>query len=70
MGKRQYNPGDKNKNGQFYMRDTGQPGTDNMQYVIVVRCLKCKKEYGTNGSNFFQCKCPYCQGGKSNILVE
>lgn len=67
MGKRKYNPGDTNKNKQFYMRDTGQEGTDNMQYVIVVRCLKCKQEYGTNGTNFFQCKCPHCMGGKSSI---
>lgn len=70
MDERKYNPGDNNGKDQLYVRDTGQPGTDNMQYVIVVRCLKCKNEYGTNGTNFFQCKCPYCMDGKSNIAFD
>ncbi len=49
MSKRKYNPGNTNKNKQFYVRDTGKEGTDNMQYVIVVQCLNCEKESARMG---------------------
>jgi PHP family Zn ribbon phosphoesterase len=61
------NPGYINRNGQMVLRPTGLPGTDHMQKIYVLRCSKCTSEYGANGSEIFQCKCPACQGGAAGL---
>ena len=56
-----------NRNGQVVIRPTGLPGNDHLQYVYVLRCERCEHEYGSNGSDIFQRKCPHCQGGTPGL---
>jgi PHP family Zn ribbon phosphoesterase len=60
-------PGYKNRNDQLVVRATGKSGTDFGQYIYVLRCLKCETEYGANGSDIFQRRCPKCQGGRPGL---
>jgi len=50
--------GFENKNGQVVLRRTSKMGTDHNQYVYILRCKHCNKEYGTNGSDIWERKCP------------
>jgi hypothetical protein len=65
--KRTTEPGYVNRNGQIVLRTTGLQGTDHGQTVYVLRCPDCAKEYGANGSDIFQRRCPYHQGGKPGL---
>jgi hypothetical protein len=56
-------PGYINKNGQKVLRKTDEPGSDHNQRVYVLSCSKCGHEYGANGSDIWQRRCPACQGG-------
>ena len=56
-----------NRNGQMVVRPTGLAGNDHLQYIYVLRCRHCGNEYGANGSDIFQRKCPRCQGGKPGL---
>jgi hypothetical protein len=56
-----------NRNGQTVVRATKQPGNDHLQYVYVLRCGPCGHEYGANGSDIFQRRCPVCQGGAPGL---
>lgn len=60
-------PGYVNRNGQIVVRATGLSGTDHGQYVYVLRCDKCETEYGANGSDVFQRRCPKCQAGRPGL---
>lgn len=62
-------PGYVNRNRQTVIRPTGLPGNDHMQYIYVLRCgnPECGHEYGANGSDIFQRKCPRCQGGAPGL---
>ena len=60
-------PGFENRNRQTVIRTTGLAGTDHGQYVYVLRCGACGHEYGANGSDIFQRRCPRCQGGKPGL---
>jgi len=62
--------GYENRNGQVVMRPTGLQGTDHLQYIYVLRCAKCGEEYGANGSDIHDRKCPNCQGGRPGLSVE
>lgn len=59
--------GDINRNGQKLIEMTDRPGTDHNQYVWNLNCQHCGAEYGANGSDFFQRKCPSCQGGAAGL---
>lgn len=59
--------GYKNRNGQTVIASTGLPGTDHGQSIYVLRCGACAFEYGSNGSDNFQRKCPKCQGGAPGL---
>lgn len=61
--------GFKNRNGQENVRATGQPGTDYLQTVYVLKCTHCGTSYGVNGSDIHLRKCPECQGGRPGIPV-
>ncbi len=61
------NVGYVNRNGQENLGCTGEPGTDHCQKVYILRCRKCGTEYGANGSDIFQRKCPHCQSGRPGI---
>lgn len=62
-------PGYINRNGQQVLRATDIPGTDHNQRVYLLVCTKCRTEYGANGSDIFQRKCPACQGGSAGCLT-
>jgi len=47
-----------NRNQQEVVVRTDAPGTDHGQYVYILRCGVCGHEYGANGSDIFQRKCP------------
>jgi hypothetical protein len=57
-------PGYINRNRQVVLRATGEPGTDHGQSIYALRCSDCSYEYGANGSDIFQRKCPRCQRGQ------
>jgi Zn finger protein HypA/HybF involved in hydrogenase expression len=60
-------PGYENPNGQVVLRNTGIRGTDFGQYVYELQCKHCGQQYGANGSDIHERKCPVCQGGRSGI---
>jgi hypothetical protein len=60
-------PGYTNRNGQVVIRPTQLPGNDHLQFIYVLRCGGCDSEYGANGSDIFQRKCPSCQGGAPGL---
>jgi hypothetical protein len=52
-----------NGNQQEVVRRKNISGTDHGQRVYVLRCRVCGHEYGANGSDIFQRKCPKHGGG-------
>jgi hypothetical protein len=60
-------PGFRNRNGQVVVRATGLPGNDHLQRIYVLHCANCACEYGANGSDIFQRKCPKCGGGAPGL---
>ena len=56
-----------NRNRQTVIEATGLPGTDHGQSVYVLRCGECGNEYGSNGSDNHQRRCPNCQGGRPDL---
>lgn len=58
-----------NRNGQVNLGNTHRPGTDHGQYVYVLHCRRCRKNYGVSGSDIFQRKCPFHQGGRPGLFV-
>jgi hypothetical protein len=65
--KRTTDPGYVNTNGQRVIRKTSKRGDDRNQWVYVMRCSKCANEYGVNGSDIWQRKCPKCGGGAPGL---
>ncbi len=59
--------GYENRNGQKVVRRTDLSGNDHLQRVYVLRCAKCGCEYGANGSDIFERRCPKCQGGRPGL---
>ena len=62
-------PGYVNRNGQINLGRTDPPraGTDHNQKVYILRCPECQRNYGVNGSDIFQRKCPFHQGGAPGL---
>jgi hypothetical protein len=63
MATRTTDPGYTNRNGQIVLRKTSERGNDHNQFVYVLGCTRCHHEYGSNGSDIFQRRCPACGGG-------
>ncbi|TNE65001.1 MAG: hypothetical protein EP336_13880 [Rhodobacteraceae bacterium] len=61
--------GFRNRNGQIVIRATGEPGNDHNQRVYQLACEHCGLNYGANGSDIFQRKCPACGGGKPGLVI-
>lgn len=63
--------GFQNKNNQVNLgrTDPPRPGTDHVQNVYVMRCLVCRRNYGANGSDIWQRKCPYHQNGRDGLTL-
>jgi len=55
------------RRGQVVVRATGLPGTDHGQKIYQVGCSKCGHNYGCNGSDIHDHKCPKCQGGHEGL---
>ena len=49
-----------NRNNQTVVRKTNLPGTDHNQKIYVLRCNACERphEYGANGADIFERRCP------------
>lgn len=58
-----------NLNNQEVVRPTGKLGTDHGQYVYVLRCRTWGQEYGANGSDIFQRRCPAHDGGAPGLTI-
>jgi len=58
-----------NRNKQNVYGTRGVKGTDHRQLSYKLKCLVegCGYEYGANGTDIFQRKCPQCQGGNPGI---
>ena len=58
-----------NRNKQKVLGTRGVRGTDHEQYSYKLECLVegCGYDYGANGTDIFQRKCPRCQGGNPGI---
>ena len=56
-----------NRNRQGTVRATDLPGNDHLQKIYVLQCEHCRHEYGANGSDIFQRKCPNCQDGAPGL---
>ena len=64
--------GYENRNGQINLGVTAPPrhGTDRGQYVYVMHCPVCARNYGVNGSDIFERKCPtHLGGGKPGLSI-
>ena len=51
-------PGYVNRRGQTVLRKTAELGNDHNQRVYVFKCGDYAHEYGANGSDIFQRRCP------------
>ena len=58
-----------NRNKQAVIRKTDMPGNHHNQMIYVLRCGECKHEYGANGADIFQRRCPKCGGGTPGLAV-
>lgn len=56
-----------NRNNQKNYGHRHRHGNDHEQLSYKLKCLKCNHEYGANGTDIFQRKCPNCQGGKPGL---
>ena len=56
-----------NSKQQKVIEKTDRDGTDHMQKVYILQCQRCYHEYGSNGSDNWQRKCPECQSGRPGI---
>jgi len=62
--------GYRNRNEQLVVRKTNIAGNDHNQMTYVLRCETCGHEYGANGSDIFQRRCPAHDGGASGLSIE
>jgi len=62
--------GYRNRNNQTVVRPTNLPGNDYLQRVYVLRCDMCEFQYGANGSDIFQRRCPACDGGRPGLPID
>ena len=58
-----------NRNNQKNLGPQNKSGNDHNQYLYTLQCQnqKCRHEYGCNGSDIFQRKCPKCGGGRPGL---
>ena len=63
-------PGNLNRNQQLLVAQTAWQGSDERQTLWIAQCMPCDHMYGVNASEFFQRKCPACQGGPPGLVVK
>ena len=57
-----------NRNNQKNLGHQGKSGNDCNQLRYTLQCQKCGHEYGSNGADIFQRKCP-CMGGVKGLPI-
>lgn len=62
-------PGSLNRNRQLLIAQTAWRGSDERQSLWIVQCMPCGHMYGADAPDFFQRKCPACQGGPPGRVV-
>jgi hypothetical protein len=62
--------GYRNRNSQVVVRKTSLPGNDYGQITYVLRCEACGHEYGANGSDIFQRRCPGHDYGAEGLRID
>lgn len=64
--------GYRNKNDQVVVRATTLSGNLPGQRLYVLRCERagCGSEYGANGCDIHERKCPFCQKGAAGLAFE
>lgn len=62
-------PGNLNRNRQLLVAQTAWQGSDERQVLWIVQCMPCGHMYGADSADFFQRKCPACQGGPPGLVV-
>jgi hypothetical protein len=60
-----------NRNNQTVLKKTDRPGNDHNQIVYILKCNAsgCGHEYGSNGSDIFQRRCPKCGEGAPGLRI-
>ena len=56
-----------NRNNQRVTANTGKPGNDHNQVIYALVCGDCGAEYGSNGSDIFQRRCPVHDKGAAGL---
>ena len=58
-----------NRNGQINLGCPNPPryGSDQFQYVFVMHCPVCVRNYGADSMDLFERRCPYHQGGVAGL---
>jgi hypothetical protein len=69
-GRRWTEIGSENRNRQTVIRKTVHAGTDHSQHIYVLHCGECGYDYGANGSDIFERRCPLCQAGKPGLQCD
>jgi hypothetical protein len=62
--------GYRNDRQQEVLRKTNLAGTLPDQRVYVLRCGDCGHEYGANGCEIHDRRCPRCQGGPDGLSIS
>lgn len=62
--------GFRNRNNQIVLRKTDLSGNDHNQMTYVLRCEQCGHQYGANGSDIFQRRCPAHDGGAPGLPID
>lgn len=42
-------------------------GSDHLQYIYILKCQLCSRNYGANGSDIARRNCPFCQKGAPGL---
>jgi hypothetical protein len=63
-------PSGVNRNHQEVIRATGLRSSDSDEYLYVLRCGLCRREYCTKESSIDARLCPACQGGATGECVS
>jgi hypothetical protein len=70
-------PGQINQHGQMLVRKTDRPGNHRNQRTWILRCvgrdpdiIGCGYEYGANGCDYWERRCPNHQDGAAGLPVD
>jgi PHP family Zn ribbon phosphoesterase len=59
-----------NRHLQKVIRRTNFKGNGHLQYVYQLACSKCGENYGANGADIFERRCPACDGGAPGLKYK